>query len=512
MSKVIVIYGGGFQPFHAGHLSSYIEAKEAFPKADFYVAASNDTKTRPIPFKDKKFLAQQAGVASPFVEVKLPIRPLEILDKYNPETDIFILVRSERDPVAYTKKDGTPGYYQPFISLDECNPFESNGYIFVTKKHDFILKGHEVYSGTQVRDMYADSDDSGRTEMIDQMYPKSKQKNTIKKMLDKYIGSSEPIVEPDKSAIKQLKAKKLKEQIQRMRPLLKEANIKQKYKFLKLMKESMRQLSDVSSKEYLDGAQRAKLLIKLLGTGEYELSDLELLSSNELVDLYRQEFTQELDEINFFHINNPTTPAKSTTPTKSTTPAEVDDYHAYFGEPQLKKEKVYHGPGEFYDKTKVDPFKEPVKEFASGGDFQPPKPPKPPKNKNNGPWDNDDDDDDDDDGPRGPNIIGKQMLKLQQQKKRIIWRPWLNDGNPEIIAIIKNIRPSINGRDIVDFIYSWKTSGGKWIKRESSVGPGSEKNYSLVPYNDFTYELKDIEEPPEVHQNNTESIDYLEEK
>lgn len=244
MAKVIVIYGGGFQPFHAGHLSSYLEAKRAFPKADFYVAASNDTKTRPIPFKDKKFLAQQAGVASPFVEVKLPIRPLEILDKYNPETDIFILVRSERDPVAYTKKDGTPGYYQPFISLDECNPFESNGYIFVTKKHDFILKGHEVYSGTQVRDMYADSDDSGRTEMIDQMYPKSKQKNTIKKMLDTYLGTkAEPVIaKPVKGAVKKLKDKQLAENlsnlIRKARPLLKESTTEQKVKLLRLMKEA----------------------------------------------------------------------------------------------------------------------------------------------------------------------------------------------------------------------------------------------------------------------------------
>ena len=54
MSKVIFVYGGGFQPFHVGHLSSYLEAKHAFPNADFYVVASNDTKTRPIPFKEKQ--------------------------------------------------------------------------------------------------------------------------------------------------------------------------------------------------------------------------------------------------------------------------------------------------------------------------------------------------------------------------------------------------------------------------------------------------------------------------
>ena len=239
---VVVVYGGGFQPFHAGHLSGYIEAKQAFPDADFYVAASNDTKTRPIPFDDKKFLAQQAGVTDNFAEVKLPIRPTEILDRYNPNKDIFILVRSERDPVAYTKKDGSPGYYQPYVDINKCEPMGQHGYVFVTHKKDFKLNGQTVYSGTQVRDMYANSDDRGRINIINQLYPQSTQQDTIKKMLDKYIGTiAEPVEKPVKGAIKKLKADKLKEHIQRMRPLLREANNEQKLKLLKLMKVALKE-------------------------------------------------------------------------------------------------------------------------------------------------------------------------------------------------------------------------------------------------------------------------------
>ena len=304
MAKVIVVYGGGFQPFHAGHLSSYLEAKQAFPNADFYVAASNDTKTRPIPFDDKQFLAQQAGVSDPFVQVKMPINPKEILDRYSPKQDIFILVRSERDPVGYTKKDGSPGYYQPFTSLDKCEPFGYHGYVFVTHKKEFKLNGQVVYSGTQVRDMYSNSDDKGRMNIIKQLYPSSQQQDTIKQMLDKYIGSSEPIVEPDKSAIKQLKAKKLKEQIQRMRPLIKEASIEQKYKMLKLIKEAA-----------------------------------------------------QLDELNLF---GKKILSKDKLPQKSEPVKAVDDYRTYFSktEPPKKTGTVYHGPGDYYDKTKKDAFKE----------------------------------------------------------------------------------------------------------------------------------------------------------
>ena len=197
-SKVIVVYGGGFQPFHAGHMSSYEQAKSAFPSADFYVASSNDTKQRPIPFKDKQFLAQQAGVTDKFVQVIQPVNPKEILSQYNPKKDILILVRSERDPVNYTKKDGSKSYYQPYKSIKECKPFDEktgHGYIFVTKKKVFQLNGKEVYSGSQVREMYAKADDKARRQMISQLYPHAKSPEKVKNLLDKYIGEVKESVE-----------------------------------------------------------------------------------------------------------------------------------------------------------------------------------------------------------------------------------------------------------------------------------------------------------------------------
>ena len=197
-SKVIVVYGGGFQPFHAGHMSSYEQAKSAFPSADFYVASSNDTKQRPIPFKDKQFLAQQAGVTDKFVQVIQPVNPKEILAQYNPKKDILILVRSERDPVNYIKKDGSKSYYQPYKSIKECKPFDDktgHGYIFVTKKKVFQLNGKEVYSGSQVREMYAKADDKAKRQMISQLYPHAKSPEKVKSLLDKYIGEVKESVE-----------------------------------------------------------------------------------------------------------------------------------------------------------------------------------------------------------------------------------------------------------------------------------------------------------------------------
>jgi cytidyltransferase-like protein len=76
--KQVVIMPGGFHPFHAGHAALYQSAREAFPSADVYVAATNDTSTRPFPFAIKEKLAQVGWCrAWTFMQVKALSRPLK---------------------------------------------------------------------------------------------------------------------------------------------------------------------------------------------------------------------------------------------------------------------------------------------------------------------------------------------------------------------------------------------------------------------------------------------------
>jgi len=231
--KVIVVYGGGFQPFHAGHLSSYTQAKSKFRTPDFYVASSNDTKVRPIPFKDKEFLAQQAGVTDDFVQVVQPINPEEIMKKYDEKKDVLILVRSERDPMKYTKKDGSPAYYQPFVSIDKCESFETHAYIFVTKKHDFKVNGKEAFSGSQVRKMYSDADSEGRDKIISDLYPKARSKAKVKKLLDKYIGGgmNEEIEQQDEAVLGYKQRRQRAQQFKRIQKRLVRARAFQAKRF-----------------------------------------------------------------------------------------------------------------------------------------------------------------------------------------------------------------------------------------------------------------------------------------
>jgi hypothetical protein len=249
MPRVVVIYPGGFQPFHKGHLSSYIQAKKNFPDADFYVATSADVKQRPIPYEEKKFLATQAGVDPedfPNLIVKSPLNPKEILNNYNPEEDIFILVRSERDPVPYTKKDGSLAYYQPFDTLDKAESFGKHGYVFVTKKHDFKINGEDVFSGSQVRNMYQNASDKDRINIIKQLYPNSKRQETIKSILDKYLGMND----------------NLQELVARIKPLISEATNEQKAKFVQLLEAAKAKM------EAANAAQQAAIAISMKKAGK----------------------------------------------------------------------------------------------------------------------------------------------------------------------------------------------------------------------------------------------------
>ena len=74
--KQLVIMPGGFHPFHPGHLALYQSAQQAFPGADVKVAATNDTSTRPFPFKLKEKIA-----SDDIIKASLKLRGLFDFDK-----------------------------------------------------------------------------------------------------------------------------------------------------------------------------------------------------------------------------------------------------------------------------------------------------------------------------------------------------------------------------------------------------------------------------------------------
>jgi hypothetical protein len=188
---------GGFHPFHAGHASLYQSALKAFPGADVYVAATNDTKTRPFPFAIKEKLAKVAGVApGHFIQVKSPFQPREITDNFNPEQDVVIFVRSEKDrnespKPGGTKKDGTPAYFQPYTGKN-VQPFGKHAYMAYLPTVEF---GPGISSATEIRNAWPTLNDKRKTAMVMSLYPAT-QKNpklatNVVKMLDMGMGNEQ---------------------------------------------------------------------------------------------------------------------------------------------------------------------------------------------------------------------------------------------------------------------------------------------------------------------------------
>jgi glycerol-3-phosphate cytidylyltransferase-like family protein len=221
--RQIVIMPGGFHPFHAGHAALYKSAVEAFSNADVYVAATNDTKTRPFPFAIKEKLAKLAGVADKhFVQVKSPFQAKEITQHYNPDEDVLIFVRSEKDKTEQpkpggTKKDGSPAYFQPWTGKN-LQPFSKHAYIAYLPTVEF---GPGITSATEIRNAWPKLDDRRKTAMVMSLYPVT-QKNpklaaNVVKMLD--MGMGNELTEDDAGDVEQRMIAKIEKEKQRLAKL-----------------------------------------------------------------------------------------------------------------------------------------------------------------------------------------------------------------------------------------------------------------------------------------------------
>jgi hypothetical protein len=201
--KQIVIMPGGFHPFHAGHYALYKSALEAFPNADVYVAATNDQSERPFPFALKEKLAKLAGVApGRFIQVKSPFQAKEITQNYDPNSDVLIFVRSEKDKneppqAGGTKKDGSPAYFQPWTGKG-VQPFSKHAYMAYLPTVEF---GPGITSATQIRKAWPTLNDKRKLALVMSLYPAA-QKNiklaqNVVGMFDQVMGGQQGVAEDD---------------------------------------------------------------------------------------------------------------------------------------------------------------------------------------------------------------------------------------------------------------------------------------------------------------------------
>jgi len=197
MLKKLVIIPGGFHPFHAGHKALYDAAVAQFPKADVFIAATDDKSSRPFPFKLKKTLAGVDGIpAHRFVQVKSPFQPREITDLYDPETTQLIFIRSDKDsgvsplPGGF-KKDGSASYLQP-LKRNKPENMKQHGFMTYLPTVQF---GPGMTSATEIRGKWPTMSDDEKEDLIVNLYPMNS-KPMVKKAIEIFntvLGNKQPV-------------------------------------------------------------------------------------------------------------------------------------------------------------------------------------------------------------------------------------------------------------------------------------------------------------------------------
>ena len=111
IKKVIVVYGGRFQPMHKGHFGTYMHLVKKFGKQNVFVCTSNKVQKPKSPFnfkEKKKIMTTMFPLPSnKIIKVKNNYNPTEILSKYDKKTTAYVTVVGQKDASRFNR-----GYFQ----------------------------------------------------------------------------------------------------------------------------------------------------------------------------------------------------------------------------------------------------------------------------------------------------------------------------------------------------------------------------------------------------------------
>lgn len=154
--KIIAIYPGRFQPFGPHHYQTFKWLQNKFGKSNTFIVTSNKTEDgrSPLSFSDKQSIISKYGIPdSNIIQVANPYKSEELLKNFNPEQDSVVFMYGEKDAgrLSYSKRDGSPGYFQKFTNNLELKPFKDHGYVIVAPNVSINIPGIGEMSGTNLR-------------------------------------------------------------------------------------------------------------------------------------------------------------------------------------------------------------------------------------------------------------------------------------------------------------------------------------------------------------------------
>lgn len=183
--RVVAVFPGRFQPFHAGHKEVYDKLVGKFGAANVFLSTTDDTSSfkSPFTFNEKRLIMTRlCGIpGANIIQTSAPYSVPEVgLDG---TTTVLLFAVSEKDmqdDARFTfvdgetamKKDGTPQYLQKFPgAVEDCDSLASHGYVIEVPVETFTIFDKPVTSATQVRELLV-ADEAEAKDAFEQLYGK----------------------------------------------------------------------------------------------------------------------------------------------------------------------------------------------------------------------------------------------------------------------------------------------------------------------------------------------------
>lgn len=167
--KPVVIYGGRFQPFHAGHYYAYKDLIDKFGKDNVYIATSDKTDAgkSPFNFNDKKEIITTMFDVDPskVIKVNSPYQAEEITEKLpSDQPVIWALGEKDADRLKNSK------YFQPYNG-NVSSGYKEKGYIMTVPQLPLKIN-NETISGTVVRNVFNSGSEQQKKKLFELLYGK----------------------------------------------------------------------------------------------------------------------------------------------------------------------------------------------------------------------------------------------------------------------------------------------------------------------------------------------------
>ena len=146
VTQKVVVYGGRFQPFHAGHYKTYKHLCSVFGAKNVYIASSNvqDSNKSPLSFNEKRDIAVKVFGISPskFIQVKNVYQPIEILRDFDSTNTAIIVALGEKDSMRLGGQ-----YFKPYTNDKDMEGYMTRGYVYSKTPSN-------SFGATDVRNMF----------------------------------------------------------------------------------------------------------------------------------------------------------------------------------------------------------------------------------------------------------------------------------------------------------------------------------------------------------------------